>query len=307
MTQSARRSDAPLRGILLMCAAVLSFVLMNTIVKHLSETVPVPMIIWGRYVFHCALVLLIFPRRIPTLLHSRRKGLQVLRSALVLMATLCMFTAVSLMPLADVVSITFVAPLIVTGLSVLVLSETVGHRRWLAVAAGFVGVLIVIRPGAGVFQWAAVLALGQAVFYACYQILTRLASRDADPLNALFYTALVGALATSLAAPFFWAPLEPVGWGLLVLAGVFGGVGHFAVIKAYEGADASVIAPFAYTELIWAVLLGLVVFGDLPDGWTFLGAGIIATSGLYVLHRERARKAVSVRPASGSPGAGPVD
>ncbi|MDJ0950818.1 MAG: DMT family transporter [Alphaproteobacteria bacterium] len=307
MTAAPRRSDAPLRGIILMCAAVLCFVLMNTIVKHLSDTVPVPLIIWGRYFFHLVLILAFFPRRIPTLLTSQRKSLQVLRSVLVLLATLCMFTAVSLMPLADVVSITFVAPLLVTGLSVPILGEHVGLRRWAAVAAGFIGVLIVIRPGAGVFQWAAVLALGQALFYASYQILTRLTSRDADPLSALFYTALVGAVATSFAAPLFWVPLGAVDWLLLALAGLFGGAGHFAVIKAYERADASVIAPFAYTELVWAVALGFAVFGDFPDRWTLVGALIIAGSGLYVLHRERARKDMSARPASGSAGAGPVD
>lgn len=297
----ARRSDAPLRGIVLMCAAVLSFVCMTTLVKYLSDTYPVPMIIWARYFFHFALILVLFPRRAPRLLESRRKWLQVLRSVLVLLATLCMFTAVSLMPLADVISITFVAPLFVTGLSVLVLREKVGPRRWAAVAAGFLGVLVVMRPGVGVFQWAALLALGQAVLYGSYQIATRFGAGDAKPLNALFYTALVGAAAASLFVPWYWATPDLTGWLLLALTGVFGGLGHLAIIMAYDRAEAAVIAPFGYTELLWALLFGFVVFGDFPDRWTLIGASIIAASGLYVLHREQFKKPL----ASALPGPAP--
>ena len=279
------------KAILLACAAVLAFVIMNTLVKSLARDWPMPEIIWGRYFFHFLLVLLLVPRRIPTLLRSRRKGLQVLRSILVLLATLCMFNAVRLMPLADVIAITFTAPLIVTGLSVVMLGEKVGPRRWGAVAVGFLGMLVIVRPGAGVFEWFVLLALGQAFFYALYQILTRLTREDADPLNAVFYTALVGTLITSAALPFWWQPLTPLAWLMLAGAGAFGGLGHYALIRAFATVEVSILAPWAYTEIIWATLFGLVFFGDLPDLWTFAGAGIIAGSGLYILHRERALRA----------------
>jgi len=296
-------AEAPLAGILLMCLAVLCFVIMNTMVKHLSQTLPVPLIIWARYFFHLVVIMALFPRRLPTLLVSRRKGMQVLRSVLVLVATLFMFFAVSLMPLADVVAITFMAPLLVTGLSVPVLGEHMGPRRWAAVAAGFLGMLVIVRPGAGVFQWAALLPLGMAVCYATYQIITRMIRGAADPLNALFYTALVGAVVTTVTVPFFWVTPAPLDWLWLVGTGLFGGLGHFAVIRAYDHAAPVMIAPFSYTELIWAVLLGLVFFGDFPDAWTFCGAAIIAASGLYVLHRERGRRAVASSEPGPAPGA----
>lgn len=289
---AATDADRPLRGIALICMAVLCFVTMNTFIKELGRPghdLPVVFLVWGRYFFHLILIMALFPRRVPTLMKTRRVGIQVVRSVLVLMATACMFTAVQFLPLADVVSISFVAPLIATGLSVLILSERVGPRRWAAVAVGFVGALIIIRPGLGVFHWASVLPLAMASFYALYQILTRIARADADPLNALFYTALVGAVLTSVVVPFAWVWPSPAEWAMLIAAGFFGGVGHFAVIKAYERAEVSVVAPFAYTEIVWATLLGLFVFGDFPDIWTFVGAAIIAGAGLYVLHRERAR------------------
>lgn len=291
-TPAQRDADRPLRGIALMCVAVASFVVMNTMVKELGRAphdMSVIFLIWGRYFFHLVLILALFPRRVPTLFRTRRPGIQVLRSVLVLAATACMFTSVQFLPLADVVSIAFIAPLVATGLSVVILRERVGPRRWAAVAIGFVGALIIIRPGLGVVHWASFLPLAMATFYALYQILTRIARSDADPLNALFYTALVGAVLTSAAVPFAWSWPSPAEWAMLIAAGFFGGAGHFAVIKAYERAEVSTVAPFAYTEIIWATIAGLLVFGDFPDVWTFVGAAIIAGAGLYVLHREHAR------------------
>jgi len=168
-----------------------------------------------------------------------------------------------------------------------ILKEKVGIRRWLAVMVGFVGVLIIIRPGAGVLQWAALLPIIMAVFYAFYLIVTRLIRDSADPLNALFYTALVGALAASLVVPFHWQTPTPFDGMLMAGTGVFGALGHYALIKAYEISEASAVAPFAYSELIWATLGGYLAFGDIPDAWTFSGAAAIIGSGLYVLHRER--------------------
>ncbi|MHA1536073.1 MAG: DMT family transporter [Alphaproteobacteria bacterium] len=286
----ARASHAatPFRAIALICFAVFCFILMNTMVRYLGRAgVPVPEIIWARYLFHLLLIMAFFPRRITTLLVSRRKAMQVFRSVLVLAATVCMFFAVREMPLADAVALSFSAPLFAVGLSVVILRERVGPRRWAAVAVGFAGMLIIVRPGAGTLQWAALLPISMAVLYATYQIVTRMIRAAADPLNALFYTALVGAIVSSFVVPFFWRTPSVVEWLLLLGIGFLGGLGHYAVILAYERAEVSVIAPFAYTELIWATILGFMVFGDVPDRWTFLGAGIIVASGLYVLYRER--------------------
>jgi drug/metabolite transporter (DMT)-like permease len=288
---ASRPSDAPFRGIVLMCAAMVCFVTMNTVIKSLRGELPVVELAWGRYFFHAALILLLFPHRIPTLLASARKGMQILRSLMVLLATVLMFTAVGLMPIADVVAITFVAPLLIVVLSVVILRETVGIRRWAAVAVGFLGVVVMLRPGGGLFAPVALFPLSVALTYAFYQILTRLVSQSADPLNTLFYSALVGAVVMSAIVPFDWVTPTPVQWAKLALAGLLGGLGHYAIIRAYERAEVSLVAPFAYTELIWATALGFLVFGDLPDIRTFVGAGIIVASGIYIVHRERLAKA----------------
>ena len=284
----SRPSGSLLRGAALICLAVFCFVIMNGLVRHLGRAgYPVPEIVWARFAFHLVLIMALFPRRISTLLVSTRRGMQVLRSTLMLGATVCMYFAVSVMPLADAVSIGFITPLLVVGLSVVILKEQVGIRRWSAVMAGFVGMLIIIRPGAGALQWAALLPIAMAVFYAFYLIVTRLVRESADPLNALFYTALVGALAASLVVPFHWRTPTPVDVLLMAGTGLFGAIGHYALIKAYEVVEVSVVAPFAYSELIWATLVGYLAFGDFPDAWTFAGAAVIIGAGLYVLHRER--------------------
>jgi drug/metabolite transporter (DMT)-like permease len=282
-------ADDPIRGIGFVCLAMMMFVSMNSIVKWLSAELPTEQIVWGRYFFHLTLIMVLFPRRVPHLLETGRLGMQILRSGVVLGATLCAFFSLRYMPLAEMSSIGFVAPLLVTALSVVFLKEQVRWRRWAAVAAGFCGMLIIVRPGHAAFQWVALLPFAMACCYATYQILTRIIAGVADPLNSLFYTALVGTLVMSCAVPFFWVWPKPETWALLIATGLFGGLGHFAFIKAFERAPASVLAPFSYTELIWSVTAGYVIFGDFPDVWTFVGAGIIVTAGLYIFHREQIR------------------
>jgi drug/metabolite transporter (DMT)-like permease len=289
--KKSRPTDAPIRGVLMMCFAVACFAAMNTFVKELRiAELPLTEIIWGRYFFHTIIVLCLFPKRIPTLLSGSDKGLQIARSILVLLATACMFTAVGFMPLADAVAITFIAPLLITALSVPFLGERVGVRRCIAVFVGFLGMLVIIRPGSGIFQLAAFLPIAVTVFYAVYQIITRLISHRTDPINSVFYTAIVGGVVMSAIVPFFWQTPTLQEWGMLAGAGLLGGLGHWAIILAYQRAEAPLVAPFAYTELVWATILGLTFFGDFPDLWTFIGAAIIAASGIYILHRERVRR-----------------
>jgi drug/metabolite transporter (DMT)-like permease len=228
-----------------------------------------------------------FPRKVPMLFVTDNIWLQIARSVLVLLATGCMFFALGFMPLADAVAITFAGPLLIVALSAVLLRESVGPRRWGAVIFGFIGMLVIIRPGAGTFQIAALLPVAVALFYALYQIITRHLSHKSDPLSMLFYTALVGALVTSAIIPFDWTTPSLRQLGMLIAIGFLGGLGHYAIIVAYERSETSLVAPFAYTEIVWATLLGLMFFDDFPDLFTFLGTAIIIASGVYVVGRER--------------------
>lgn len=295
MLRTRRAGDRPVQGILLLCLAVACFAGMSGLVKHVSRHVPMPEVAWGRYFFHMLLMMALFAPRLPTLLHSRRKPVQVVRGLLVLGATLCSFTAVRYLPLADITALAFVGPLMVTGFAALFLGEPVGARRWAAVAVGFAGVLVIIRPGFQTLHWAMLMPLAMALCYAVYQVLTRTARDAAPPVNALFYTAVVGAAGASLVAPFGWVWPTAAEWALLVAIAFLGGFGHLLMILAYERAPASTLAPFLYTELLWVGTVAFLAFDEVPDRWTLAGAAVIVGSGLYVLHRERVRARASRR------------
>jgi drug/metabolite transporter (DMT)-like permease len=279
--------ESPGRGILWMLFTGICFVGMDTLAKHLTQSYPVAQVVWARYVFHFLLLALVLGPRLPRTMHSQRLGLQCLRSLLMLGATGLFFTALSFIPLANATAIMFVAPIMVTALAMPLLGERVGPYRWLGVVVGFLGALIIIRPGTETMNPAAILALGAAGCYALYQIATRRLSATEAPMTTLAYTALIGVLATSALVPFVWLPPAPMHWLAMVGLGLLGGVGHFALIKAFQFAPAATVTPFGYTNLIWAVLFGYLIFGDLPDGWTVSGALVIASSGLYIVHRER--------------------
>lgn len=275
-------------GIGLMVLAILLFTLMDTIGKTLTATYPVSQVVWARYAFHLLLVLAFLPWLGTGLVRTRYPVLQVVRGVLLAFGTLFMFTAISFIPLADAYTVTFVAPLLVTLLSVPLLKEHVGWRRWSAVVAGFVGVLIVLRPGLGVMHWAASLPLITAMCFALYQILTRIVSGGAgeSPFAMWFYLALVGALTLSLLAPFVWQPVAPAHWPLMLVMGALGGAGHLVLIRGLTLAPASLLSPFTYSQIVWGLLIGYLVFGDVADVWTLLGCTVIVASGLFVFYRE---------------------
>ncbi|MDH3690766.1 MAG: DMT family transporter [Gammaproteobacteria bacterium] len=284
------KEDHPLLAVGLMCTATLLFSLMAVCAKWLTGQLPVPEVVWGRYVFHLLFIIALFPHRASTLFVSGSKSLQILRSILVLLATIFAFVALRYLPLASVAALGFVGPFFVVSLAALVLHEHVSPRRWVAVAVGLIGVLVILRPGSEAMHWAAVLPLGMALCYAIYQVITRIIRGAAPPLNSLFYTALVGAVTSSIVVPFFWVHPDPKTWALMVGTGLLGGSGHLALIKAYESAKASIVAPFVYSELLWATALGWIVFAQFPDFWTFVGAGVIVATGIYVLgYESRAR------------------
>lgn len=280
--------SSPLKGILLYIPAMAIVPLMDGIAKHLSTEMSVMQVSWARYFAHFAILLpIILIKHRPAQLIPSQPILQLVRGGLLLVSTVCFFWAISLMPLADALAIVFVSPLVVTALSPWLLGETVGLRRWSAVVVGFIGACIIIRPGPEMFSSGALLALAAGTLYALYLIATRRLAGSAPPMITLFYTALVGALLLSLIVPFTWTTpnLEQIGW--MASLGLIAAVGHFLVIKAFQMAPASLLAPYGYSEIVMATVVGYLIFGDFPDYWSWIGVSIVIASGIYVSIRER--------------------
>ena len=289
MSAGSTAQPHTLRGALLIMTAVAMFVVMDSISKYLSRYYPVPAIVWARYVFHLLLVVIALgPRLGLNLVRTRRLGAQLVRGLLLAGSTLFFVFGIKQLPLAETSSITFIAPVLVTLMAAFVLKEKVELARWLAVAGGFIGVLIIIRPGSGVFTWASVLPLGSAACFACYQILTRKIANLESPYTSIFYAGLVGSVMMSFALPYVWTVPQNLGHGLLfIVIGIIGGASHLILIKAYDYAPASRLAPFSYTQLIWVMLSGYLVFGDFPDHWSLIGIGVIVASGIYIATHQR--------------------
>ena len=286
-------------GILFVLTTSVMFALLDTGVKYVGQFYPVLQIAWARYVFQMAMVPLVIGRTRPRdILRTRRPGLQVARSLLMVGATLSFFTAVNYMPVAEASAIGMIAPLMVTALAIPMLGERVGPRRWMAVVIGLIGALIIIRPGFGSLSWAAILPVITAICYALYQITTRMLADIDPPITTFFYSGAVGVVVLSLAVPFAWQTPTAGGWAMMIALGLIAGAGHFCVIQALRRAPASVLAPFSFTQLIWVTILGYLVFGDFPDNYTLLGAAIVVGSGGYVFYRENVvkRAAKGVRP-----------
>ncbi len=279
----------PARGIAFALLATLLFVALDVTAKYLTAHYPVAQVVWARFFFHLAWVTVLVAPNLRRALRTQRPKLQFGRSVLMLCTNATFFLAISQMPLADAAAIMFVNPLIATALAVPLLGEKVGRRRWTAVVVGFIGALVIIRPGSASLEAVALLPLLAAFLFAIYQIATRELALVDDPLTTLFYTALLGAIVTSAVVPFVWVTPDVQGYALMGLAGLSGALGQLALIKAMQFAPVGTIAPFNYTNLLWSVIFGFIVFGDLPDRYTMLGAAIIVASGLYVLHRSQIR------------------
>jgi drug/metabolite transporter (DMT)-like permease len=287
----AADTDAVRRGILWMIVATMMFVNIDAICKHLAGAYPVLQVVWGRYFFHLLFLSIFLGRRIPAVLKTRRLPLQLGRSALLGSATFLVTSGLRYIPLADALSLLFLVPLMVTVLSGPFLGERVGRRQWIGVSVGLLGALVIIRPGTGVMQMAALFPLGAAVASTFYQIATRKLARTDAPITTILYTALLVALVLSAIVPFVWVTPTPIDFLLMIATGLLGGMGHFLLIKAFTAAPATTVSPFTYTTLIWSVAYGFVFFGDLPDAWTWAGAAIIVGSGFYALHFEKGRGA----------------
>lgn len=278
----------PARAIGLIVVAVSMFATMEAMAKYTSETIRVEMVIWGRYFFHFAGMVLVLPLLgVRRTFHVKSPVKVTIRGLLLLGCTICFFTAISLIPLTDANSIAFVAPLITVALSAFVLREKVGIRRWAAVGIGFVGVLIVLRPGFNEIHWAYFLVLGMATMFSIFGLMTRSLNRTEAPVAMQFHAALVGFIGTGILIFFYWETPTLREWVFLIVIGAIGGVSHQILIFGFRYASASLLAPFHYIVIIWATIYGYFIFGDVPEVWTFAGAALIVTAGLYVWIRER--------------------
>lgn len=277
-----------MEGIALMCAAQVVFAVMDATAKELAQRYAVTEIAWIRYVVPALLLAVVFwPRRGRGLLRTGRLRLQLIRALMGVLSTTLFYAAVHFLPLAEATAIAFLSPLIVTGVSALFLGERVDAGRWAAVAVGFGGVLLIVRPGGAYATWTIVFPIAMALCYALYQILTRKASSTEDSVTTLFYTQAAGVVILGFALPISWTTPSLPDLGFLVLLGVLGAVSHFLLIVAFGKAPASVIAPFDYTKLLWAVIFGFWLFSNLPDLFSVAGMATIVGSGLYVLRREQ--------------------
>ena len=276
-------------GMLFMCLASTLFPVMNGVVQVLSQRYPSDQIVWLRTGGHLLFVLALFAPKfgVVRLVSTAAPKWQVARSVMLLISTLCFFTGVKYLPLAKAASISFTAPFIVALLAWPVLGERVSLPRLAGCVAGFVGVLVVIRPGSDVFHWASLLILASAVSYATYQIFTRRVAGQDRPETSAVYSALVGTILMSFVAPWHWVPIQSIGDGLLFASlGVLGGLGHYCVARAMSYAPASIVAPFQYWQMIGSVIVGYLLMNTMPDAVTWLGAAIIIGAGLFIGWRE---------------------
>jgi drug/metabolite transporter (DMT)-like permease len=275
-----------LQGVLLQLAALALFVSMDSLIKLLVARYPVPQLMFVRFVFHTLLVTLaigLFTRSLP--FRSRAPGLQVLRSLMLATANALLSTALIHIPLADATAVGFAAPLITVALAALWLREAVSPRRWIGVGIGFAGVLVALRPPfltGEPLHWAMLLPLGTAVANTFYQLLTRRLAGVDDPRTTVLHTGIAAAAVTSLAQPFVWVAPDPLDWPLFAALGLLGGAGHWLLVLAFARAPASILAPMSYTQILWAGLAGILLFGDVPDAWTVTGAAIIGAGGVLV-------------------------
>jgi drug/metabolite transporter (DMT)-like permease len=282
-----------------MSGAAAMFSLLNVAAKALTGDFPVIELLWARTAGHLAFVVAAFgPRPGRRLFATRNPVFQLARSLLLLGSTAFNFVALRYIGLATAATINFTAPCIVALLAVPMLGERVGARRWMAIGVGFLGVLVVVRPGGDVTRLASLLSLGTAVCYAGYQVLTRLVAATDPPETTVGYSALVGTALTTVLVPFSW--ISPASWtqlGLLLSMGVTGGIGHYMVARAYMCAPASVVSPFNYVQLLGATATGYLFFGDVPGPTLWLGAALIVASGLSIALTEARHSAGAPLPA----------
>jgi drug/metabolite transporter (DMT)-like permease len=288
----------PLLGILFMCLAGSFFPAMNGLAKLMSQSYSSEQVVWARTLSHLVFMLALFvPRFGWRVVRTRRPRVQFARSCMLICSTYLFFTAIKFVPIAQAASISFVAPLIVVLLAGPMLGERITATRIVAVLLGFTGVLVVIRPGASVFQPASLLIVGSATCYALYQVFTRRVAGIDAPETSAVYSALVGSVIMSLVVPLSWR--TPGSWGdVLMLAslGVLGGLGHYCVARALTCAPANFVAPFMYWQMVGSVIVGYLMFAEVPDAFVWLGSAMIIGAGIWVGLRGTGGRAAATTP-----------
>jgi drug/metabolite transporter (DMT)-like permease len=285
-------SGSILAGIGLVLVAVACFATLDTATKASTAGVPILMGVWFRYAFQAvATTAVLLPLHGTALLRTRHPRYQLLRGALLLVSSTLAFLSLRYMPLAEFTSIVLIAPLVITLLAATTLKEYVSPLRWVLVAGGFIGTLVILRPGGDAFSWAILLPIGLVLTNAWFQVLTSKLAQTENPLTMHFYTGWVGALIASLAVPFVWTELDSWHWwALLCLMGFMGTVGHFILILAYQRAPASTLTPYLYAQIAFAMLGGWLIFSQLPDRYSLIGMAMIAVcgaAGAWLTVRER--------------------
>lgn len=292
---SIARADRPFRGIALIASSTIFLACSDTIAKYLSQSMPAFEIAWMRFVVFTLIMVPVILRTSPSVFQSARPALQCWRGVAMVGSSLFFISGLGYLPIAEASATAFVAPLFVTALSIIFLSEKVGVRRWIATIVGLAGVLVIVRPGTAAFHPAAILPVISALSWACTLIMTRMISGRDRPVTTMTYSALVGLAILSVLVPFVWITPTWTQIALGVAVGIASTAGQWIVVLAFRYADASVLAPFSYTQLLWVTILGFFVFGEVPDLATIAGAAIIIASGLYTAHRERLRRLAQAR------------
>jgi drug/metabolite transporter (DMT)-like permease len=293
-------AHVPTSAIGLIVGAVLCFTVLDATVKALADRYPIPLLVWARYTVQLLVIFVwLLPKMGTALFRTARLRMHLARAALLPLSSLCFFTALKYLPLAEATAINYGTPILVIVLAVLFLGEKMTRPRIALVLAGIAGMFLIVRPGSVVFQSAALFALGSAVFYGVFQILTRILAGE-DSRVLLLYPALVGTAMLTALLPFlgigYTMPLRDVAF--MVVAGSLGTFGHFLFILAFQRAPASALSPFTYMQLVFAISIGWAIFGNFPDAWTIAGMIVIGGSGLLItLHERRRAKGVEEPPA----------
>ena len=284
-------TDHPQKGILFICAAVFLFASSDALSKYLTNFYPVVMVLWVRYVVHISLMLAIIrPPSLKTLISTQNPKLQIIRGLCMVNTNLMFISALHFIPLAEGTAIIYLSPLLVTALSAPLLGERIAKIQWLAVVIGFIGVLFIVRPGGSMFHPVALLALGAASSFSLYQIITRKLNQTDSSSTSNFISGVVSALVTTLLLPFFWE-VPTIKYALLmILLGISALVSHLWMTKAYQHAKPSTLAPFSYTQLLFAGLIGYLFFDHTPDFMGLIGMLIIVSSGLLVFSKVSHKK-----------------
>jgi len=284
-------AEQPIKGIALICMAVLLFASHDTLSKYLSGFYPIVMVVWARYVVHTRVMLVLFVPRsgFSAVVRTKRPGLQLLRALCLIGTSLFFTTGLRYIPLAEATAVNFLAPLLVTALSVPLLGEQVTRNQWLAVLAGFVGVLIVVRPGGALFTPAILLPLASALCFGFYQLLTRLLSGIDSPTTSNFLTGILNSLIMSALLPFFWSTPTLVHGLFMIGLGTCGMLSHMLLTQAFRHAAPAMLAPFSYGQILFAGMYGYLIFDHTPDSFGIVGIVVICLSGLTAAWAQRKR------------------